>query len=253
MVKQKNILITGVSGGIGKAILRSLSENARCIITSSRRDPGEFWAGETWPTNASHISKDLTKEEEVKSVFRFAKEKCNGLDVVINCVGGSLHSHPIESFPANEFDEIIAVNLRSAFLVTKHAISLLKENGGNIVHFVSSSAKKISHHKAPYGCAKSALARLIQYAASEIASYGIMINGISPTYVFTGRHIADIEKKISKHGKSREEVIAGIMESQLIKKPMYPNDLISVVRLLSTTRVITGQIYNVAMGEILSY
>ena len=71
------------------------------------------------------------------------------------------------------------VNLRTAFLITQESIKILKknENGGNLVHIVSSSAKVQSTNKAPYGIAKAAQARLIQYAAGEAAKYNIRING----------------------------------------------------------------------------
>ncbi|MHA1132049.1 MAG: SDR family NAD(P)-dependent oxidoreductase, partial [Candidatus Helarchaeota archaeon] len=160
-----------------------------------------------------------------------------------------------EDFPVDAFDKIIALNLRTPFLLTKHAIKLMKtnQNGGNIVHFVSSSAKNISYHKAPYGTAKAGLAHFIHYAASEGGPFNIKVNGISPTYVFTSRHEREIATKIKKTGLSRDEIISQIFSRQLLKKAMVSQDLIEVTELLATTDVITGQIYNCSLGEILSY
>ena len=127
------------------------------------------------------------------------------------------------------------------------------KTGGNIVHFVSSSAKNIAPGKAPYGIAKAGLAHLLQYAASECGDYNIKVNGISPTYVFTPRHEREIEKKIRDTGKSRDAIVNEIISRQLIKKLLYPKDLTEVTELLATTDCITGQIYNCCLGEILSY
>ena len=97
------------------------------------------------------------------------------------------------------------------------------------------------------------MAHLIHYAAFEAAEYNIKINGISPTYVFTSRHEKEINEKVKKTGKKREEIIRGKLSRQLLKREMQPEDLIDVVELLATTNSITGQVYNCSMGEILNY
>jgi len=167
-----------------------------------------------------------------------------------------MFGHKIEDFPADEFDKVVATNLRSAFLFTKHAIKAMKRNGaggGNIVHVVSISAKKIAINKGPYGMAKAAVAKLIHYAAHEAAEHDILVNGISPGYVFTPRHEQEIDEKAKRTGKPRERIADGLISGQLIKHHLVPADLLDAVRLLSTTRVMTGQILNVDFGEVLSY
>ncbi|MHA1358996.1 MAG: SDR family NAD(P)-dependent oxidoreductase, partial [Candidatus Helarchaeota archaeon] len=218
-------------------------------------DLSEFLNLKPKPSNLDHIPLDLTIEANCQKLFRYITDEYGRLDILINCIGGSLFSYPIEDFPVDAFDKIIALNLRTPFLLTKHAIKLMKtnQNGGNIVHFVSSSAKNISYHKAPYGTAKAGLAHFIHYAASEGGPFNIKVNGISPTYVFTSRHEREIATKIKKTGLSRDEIISQIFSRQLLKKAMVSQDLIEVTELLATTDVITGQIYNCSLGEILSY
>ncbi len=255
MLSEKVLLITGVSGGIGYAIMEDLVIKIKNLITSSRKKLTDFLKLDPVPRNLEHIPLDLTIEKNVQDLFQQIKKKYGRLDIMINCVGGSLYSHPIEDFPVDEYDKVMEVNLKSAFLLTKFGIRMMKNNeeGGNIVHFVSSSAKNISKNKAPYGVAKAGLAHLIHYAAFEAAKYDIKINGISPTYVFTPRHEREINEKIQKTGVKRDEIIKSKLSRQLLKKELYPNDLLDVVKLLITTESITGQIYNCAMGEILSY
>ncbi|MHA1298546.1 MAG: SDR family oxidoreductase [Candidatus Helarchaeota archaeon] len=255
MHPNKIVLITGVSGGIGYPIMEYFVDKVKYLITSSRKKLSQFSKFKQIPKNLQHIPLDLVMEENVIELFDIIKKRYGRLDLIINCVGGSLFNHPIEHFPIIEFDIIMAVNLKSAFLLTKYGIRLMKENdgGGNIIHFVSSSAKNISQGKAPYGIAKAGLAHLIHYAAYEAAKYNIKINGISPTYVFTPRHDREIDAKVQKTGKTRGEIVNDKISKQLIKRPMYPNDLLDVVKLLSSTQSITGQIYNVSMGEVLNY
>lgn len=256
------------------------SSNKYVIISASRTESGtesgtnqdERNDNESRNVEYVHYRLDLTKEDSVIKLFGEIKNKYGRLDVLINTIGGSLYSMKLIDFPLDKFNEVLTLNLTTAFLLTREAIKLmssqnksnktdgtgdnayLSENkGGNIIHFVSSSAKKFSHNKAPYGISKAGLARLIQYAAFEASESGIFVNGISPTYIFTPRHENDIKKKMAKNNISREKVIAKITESQLIKKPMYPDDLIPLVELLSNTKSITGQIINCTLGEVINY
>lgn len=252
-LSEKVVLITGVGGGIGNTFLHHLKGKCKSIISSSRSSLEEVVGDRKSGEHHKHFSLDLTSEQNVKKLFENIHKKHGNLDVIINTIGGSLYSHRLENFPLEEFKEVLDVNLTSAFLLTKAAIPLMKERGGNIVHVVSSSAKRISEHKAPYGIAKVGLTRMIQYVASECGKYDIKINGISPTYVFTPRHEREIEKKAKTSHMTRKEIQEQMIESQLLKKSLYPKDLLPLLELLISTDVITGQIYNCTLGEVLSY
>ncbi len=252
----KVAIVTAVSGGIGQAIFRDVAAAARGVVSSNRSGKEAFWKDRDWPRNATHVPGDLTREADVEQLFKQALALHGRVDVAINCVGGSMFGHKIEDFPVDEFDQVLAANLRSAFLFTKHAIRAMKGNGaggGNIVHVVSISAKKITINKAPYGIAKAGLAKLIHYAAHEAAEYDVLVNGISPGYVFTHRHEQEIDDKAARTGKPRERIADGLVSGQLVKRHLVPADLLGAVRLLSTTRVMTGQIINVDYGEVLAY
>ncbi len=255
---KKNVLLAGVGGGIGKEILKQFTRMVNNLISVSRTESKEDIWDEKWgemPKNYSHYSYDLTSEENVVDLCKEVKDTYGHIDVLINTVGGSLYSHKIEEFPLEQFKRVIDVNLTSAFLLTKHGIRLMKENkeGGHIIHFVSSSAKKISHNKAPYGSAKAGLAHFIHYASVEAAPYQIKVNGITPTYVFTERHIDGIKKKAEKRNVPLEKLEDEMVSSQVLPSKLFPVDLVPVVELLSSSNVITGQIYNVTLGEVLDY
>ncbi len=256
MLTDKIVLITGVGGGVGNAIVKHLVPLSKHLISSSRSDLSTVLRSKAIPSNYTHIPKDLTKESNVKTLFQNIKKEFGRLDVLINTIGGSLYAHPIEEFPLKEFMEIINLNLTTSFLLTKYAVQVMKENnpkGGNITHFISSSARKISKHKAPYGVAKSGLAKLVNYVASEVGKYDIRINGISPGYIFTPRHMEDIYNEMKKTGKSEEVLTQSKMRLQQIDRKLFSEDLLPLVDLLSTTKVITGQNYNCTLGEVLDY
>jgi len=256
MLSDKIVLVTGVGGGIGNAIIRHLIPLSNHLISSSRSDVSSLFENETILSNYTHVPMDLTKEDNVVKIFDYIKEEFGRLDVFINTIGGSLYAHTIEDYPLEEFLEVIQLNLTSAFLMTKHSVRLMKENnpeGGNIIHFISSSSRKISKQKAPYGIAKAGLAKLVNYAASEAGKYDIRVNGISPGYVFTKRHVEDIENKMKKTGKSEEVIVQSKMKIQQIDRRLFSEDLLPLVELLSTTKVITGQNYNCTIGEVLDY
>jgi gluconate 5-dehydrogenase len=254
-LNEKIVLVTGIGGGIGEAILIDLAPKVKAIITSSRTQKEKLSISQKL-SNWEHLDYDLTKKENVESLFRHIKMKYGKLDAIINTIGGSLYSHSIETFPLDQFQEVLNVNLTSAFLLTQFAIKTLRENDsqvGHIVHFVSSSTKKFSYHKAPYGIAKAGLARLIQFAAAENGQFNIKVNGISPTYVFTPRHEAELELKAKKQGISKKELVDKILRDQLLSKPLYPQDLVPLVEYLITTDIVTGQIYDATLGEVTDF
>ncbi|MFO8020222.1 MAG: SDR family oxidoreductase [Promethearchaeia archaeon] len=252
-LSEKIVLITGVGGGIGNTFLHYLINKAKVMVSASRTSEKEVLHGLKKPESYTHYSLDLSEEKNVKALIQDIYMEHGKLDLFINTIGGSLFSHRLEKFPISEFEQVLKINLISAFLLTKEVISLMKSNGGNIVHIVSSSAKNIASPKAPYGIAKAALAKLIQEAAVELAEYDIKINGISPTYVFTPRHEEEIQKRVQTNETTEKDLIRNIQDSQLLKKSMYPQDLIPTLELLINTKVITGQIYNCTLGEVLSY
>jgi NAD(P)-dependent dehydrogenase (short-subunit alcohol dehydrogenase family) len=252
-LSDKVILLAGVGGGIGNTFLHHLIDKAKYVFSASRSSEKEVLHGLEKFHSYTHYNLDLSNENKIQYLIKEIKKEVDSLDIFINTIGGSLYSHRLEEFPLSEFQEILNVNLVSAFLLTKAVIPLMKSKGGNILHIVSSSAKNLATPKAPYGIAKAGLAKFIQEAAAELAEYDIKINGISPTYVFTPRHEKEIKEKAQSTEKSKEEIIKHIRQSQLIKKSMYPQDLIPLLELLINTKVITGQIYNSTLGEVISY
>ncbi len=250
-LSEKVVLLTGSSGGLGKPILEHLKGNVKILIGSGRKNLLDFTKIKE-DEKFNYMPMDLTSEENIKFLFSYIFEEYGRLDVLINTIGGSLFSHPIEEFPINEYDRVIDINLKTAFMLTKESIKYIKRNGdsgGHILHFVSSSSKSISPGKAPYGIAKMGLESLIRYSAYEASKYNIKVNGISPTYVFTERHEREINLESRKTDVPQEQIEKKMMNGQLLKKKLYPEDLFPLIDLLIQTEVITGQIYDCTLGK----
>lgn len=250
-LSEKVVLLTGASGGIGKPIFEHLNRNVEILIGSGRKNLQDFTRIKE-DEKFNYMPMDLNSEDNIKFLFSYIIDEYGRLDTMINTIGGSLFSHPIEEFTIEEYDKVIDTNLKTAFMLTKESIKYMKRNGdsgGNILHFVSSSSKDVSHNKAPYGIAKAGLEALIRYSAYEAAKYNVKINGISPTYVFTERHEREIQLEARRTNKTLEEIEEKMMDGQLLKKKLYPKDLFPLVDLLINTEVITGKIYDCTLGK----
>ncbi|NPV50233.1 MAG: SDR family oxidoreductase [Candidatus Methanofastidiosum sp.] len=250
-LSEKIVLLTGASGGIGKPLLEHLNRNVKILIGSGRKNLQDFTRIKE-DDKFNYMPMDLNSEDNIKFLFSYINDEYGRIDVIINAIGGSLYSHPIEEFPMEEYAKVIDTNLKTAFMLTKESIKYMKRNkesGGNILHFVSSSSKDISHNKAPYGIAKAGLEALIRYSAYEAAKYNIKVNGLSPTYVFTERHEKEIEIQSRRTDTPIEKIEEKMMEGQLLKRKLYPKDLFPLVDLLVNTEVITGKIYECTLGK----
>ena len=238
-LSEKIVLLTGASGGIGKSLLEHLNGNVKVLVGSGRKNLQDFTRIKE-SEKFDYIPMDLISEDNIKFLLNYIVEEYGRLDILINTIGGSLFSHPID------------INLKIAFMLTKESIKFMKRNihsGGNILHFVSSSSKDVADNKAPYGIAKAGLEALIKYSAYEAAKYNIKVNGISPTYVFTERHEKEIEVQSRRTDKSISEIEETIMKGQLLKRKLYPEDIFPLVNLLIQTEVITGKVYDCTLGK----
>ncbi|GAB4315440.1 MAG: hypothetical protein Kow0069_17310 [Promethearchaeota archaeon] len=268
MLSEKVLVVTGASGGIGSCLVGAFHGEVAGMVAASRRPlpPTPGLEAASASGEFLHVRGDLAEEDGVVALFDAARERFGRVDALLNCVGGSLYSHPLAEFPVEEFDEVVRVNLRSAFLLTKHFLREFSAagrgpgrergggngRGGNLVHLVSAAARHPSRGKGPYAVAKAGVARLVQQAAVEGAPLGVRVNGVSPCYVFTPRHERELAQKAASRGVPVEELVEEVLETQLLRKRMEPGHLVPAVRLLLETEVMTGQVVNVAMGQVLN-
>jgi 3-hydroxybutyrate dehydrogenase len=211
MLKGKSALVTGSTSGIGLGIARALAAQGANITINGFGDKAaiekERAAIESeFKVKSVYSAADMTKPVEIAEMVRTSENAFGTLDVLVNNAGVQFVS-PIEDFPIEKWDQIIAINLSAAFHTIRAAIPGMKSRKwGRVINTASAHSLVASPFKVAYVSAKHGLAGLTKTVALEVATFGITCNCISPGYVWTPL----VEKQIPDTAKAR-----GITEEQV--------------------------------------
>ncbi|MBN8579307.1 MAG: SDR family oxidoreductase [Anaerolineae bacterium] len=175
----KTILITGAGGGIGRACIHHFSEHGWRVIGVDRND-----FGDDFPTNGRFIKADISRPDSVENIFQQAKDFHPTLDALVNNAAVQV-AKPLVETTVDEWDAVMASNLRSVFLFVKLAHPLMKAAGGAIVNVSSVHAVQTSTNIAAYAASKGGLLALTRALAIEFAPDNIRVNAILPGAVDT--------------------------------------------------------------------
>ncbi|MGQ9370729.1 3-hydroxybutyrate dehydrogenase [Azospirillum sp. ST 5-10] len=208
MLKGKVAIVTGSTSGIGLGIARALAGEGADIVLNGFGDPREIAALRDWIERAHgvrvvHDAADVSKGTAVRDLVATAVETLGRVDILVNNAGIQFTA-PVEAFPAERWDAILAVNLSAAFHGIAAALPWMRERGwGRIVNVASAHGLVGSTHKAAYVAAKHGLVGLTKVVGLETAGTGVTANAICPGWVRTPlveKQIADIaaERAISR-------------------------------------------------------
>jgi 3-hydroxybutyrate dehydrogenase len=207
----KRALVTGSTSGIGLAIARALKAEGAELVLSGFGEAGTIAALCT-ELQAIHIGGDLSRREAVEALMAGT----GPVDVLVNNAGMQ-HVAPIEEFPVEKWDQIIALNLTAAFDASRLAVPHMKAAGwGRIINIASAHSLTASPFKSAYVAAKHGLAGLTKTLALELATHNITANCISPGYVWTPLVENQIPDTMKARGMSRNEVIDQVL---LVRQP----------------------------------
>lgn len=207
----KRALITGSTSGIGLAIARSLAAEGAQVVLSGFGEEAAI-AALCAEMGATHVSADLSRRDGVEALMAGA----GPVDILVNNAGIQ-HVAPIEQFPVDKWDQIIALNLTAAFDTARLAVPHMKAAGwGRIINVASAHSLTASPFKAAYVAAKHGLAGLTKTLALELATHRITANCISPGYVWTPLVENQIPDTMAARGMTREEVIEQVL---LVRQP----------------------------------
>lgn len=212
MLTGKTAIITGSNSGIGLGTARELARAGADVVLNSFTD-GEAdhklaadLAAE-FGVKARYIQADMSKGEDCRALV----EKAGGCDILVNNAGIQ-HVAPIDEFPVEKWNAIIAINLTSAFHTTAVALPGMKKKGwGRIVNIASAHGLTASPFKSAYVAAKHGVVGLTKTVALEVAGKGITANAICPGYVLTPLVEAQIPDQMKAHNMDRETVIREVM------------------------------------------
>lgn len=217
----KRALITGSTSGIGLAVARALHAEGAQVVLSGFGDEATI-AQLRQELSASHVAADLSRRDGVESLMAGAGQ----IDILVNNAGMQ-HVAPVEDFPVDKWDTILALNLTAAFDAARLAIPHMKRRGwGRIVNTASAHSLVASPFKSAYVAAKHGLVGLTKTLALELAQHGVTANCISPGYVWTPLIENQIPDTMKARGLSREAVINDVLlASQPTKSFVQPGDI----------------------------
>ncbi|WP_400766594.1 3-hydroxybutyrate dehydrogenase [Methylosinus sporium] len=213
---KRNAVVTGSTSGIGLAVVRALAKEGVNVVLNGFGDAAEIEkeraAIETeFGVTAIYDGADMTKPEEIAAMIQNAEAKLGSVDILVNNAGIQFVS-PIEDFPIEKWNQIIAIDLSSAFHTIRAATpGMKKRRWGRIINTASAHSLVASPFKAAYVAAKHGIAGLNKVVALELATYGVTANCISPGYVWTPLVEKQIPDTMKARNLTREQVINDVL------------------------------------------
>ncbi|SEO58520.1 3-hydroxybutyrate dehydrogenase [Methylobacterium sp. ap11] len=215
-LQSKTALVTGSTSGIGLAIAKALAGAGANVVLNGFGKPEAIEAARSgieseFGVKAHYSGADMTKPEEIAAMVAEAERTFGAVDILVNNAGIQFVS-AIEEFPLEKWDQIIAINLSSAFHTMRAAIPGMKKKGwGRIINTASAHSLVASPYKSAYVAAKHGIAGLTKTAALELATHKITVNCISPGYVWTPLVEAQIPDTMKARGLTKEQVIDEVL------------------------------------------
>jgi 3-hydroxybutyrate dehydrogenase len=218
LLNGKVALVTGSTSGIGLAIARALAAEGAKLMINGFGDPQEI-ARECEALGALHDGADMSKPDQIEAMMKRCADEFGPVDILVNNAGIQ-HVSPVEDFPPEKWDAIIAINLSSAFHTTRLAVPAMKQKRwGRIINTASAHSLVASPFKSAYVAAKHGIAGLTKTVALETATTGVTVNCISPGYVWTPLVERQIPDTMKARGMTREQVMNDVLlASQPTKK-----------------------------------
>ena len=208
----KTAIITGSNSGIGLGVAEELARAGADVVLNSFTDRPEDHAlaariAAEFGVKARYIAADMSKGEECRALI----EKAGGCDILVNNAGIQFVS-PVEDFPIEKWNQIIAVNLSSAFHTIAAALPGMRAKGwGRIIDIASAHGLTASPYKSAYVASKHAIVGLTKTVALETAGQGITCNAVCPGYVLTPLVEAQIPEQMKVHKMDRETVLREVI------------------------------------------
>ena len=211
-LKGKTAIVTGSNSGIGLGIVREFAKSGADVILNSFSNTDDdhqvaAQVGEEFGVSARYIQADMSNPEDCRALV----EKAGACNIIVNNAGIQ-HVAPVDEFPIDKWNAIIAINLSSAFHTTAAALPMMRKAGwGRVVNIASAHGLTASPYKSAYIAAKHGVVGLTKTVALETAEEPITANAICPGYVLTPLVEAQIPDQMKAHNMERDEVIKNVM------------------------------------------
>jgi NAD(P)-dependent dehydrogenase (short-subunit alcohol dehydrogenase family) len=254
-LQNRIVLITGSGRGIGRAIAQLFAKEGAAVFLTARTENELSTVTKEISSSggrAAYITADLSQETDCARIVAGAREKFGRVDILVNNAGHYGPVVPVEDYPLAEFDKVIAVHLRAAFLLSKLVLpEMYARNSGVILNISSLSAKAAYAWGSAYAAAKAGMLGLTRVTAAEAARKGVRVNAICPGPVTETRMSkelgADLAKKL---GVSAEDQLAGFLNGILQGRGQTADEIARAALFLCSDQssAMTGQSINVDGG-----
>jgi 3-hydroxybutyrate dehydrogenase len=242
MLKSLAAIVTGSTSGIGLGIAKAFAAAGADVMLNGFGDAAEIEAirlslERQHDVRARYDGADMTKPEEIRRLVAAAEREFGKVDILVNNAGIQ-HVAPIEAFPEDRWDTIIAINLSAAFHATKAAFGGMKTRRfGRIINIASAHALVASPFKSAYVAAKHGIAGFTKAVALEGAEFGVTCNAICPGYVKTPLVERQIPDTARSRGVSEAEVVQNvILEAQPTKKFVAVEEVAALAAFLASAQ-----------------
>ena len=256
MLKGKSVIVTGSTSGIGLGIARAFAAQGCNVMLNGFGDGAQIEklraaiAAEHKVT-VLYSSADMAKALEVSAMVDQVARRFGSVDVLVNNAGIQ-HVAPVEEFPVEKWDQILAINLSSAFHAIRAALPGMRtRNWGRIINIASAHGLVASPFKSAYVAAKHGLVGLTKTVALETAGKGITCNAVCPGFVLTPLVETQINDRAKEHGISREDTINNvILDRQPSKEFVKVEEIAALAVFLAgdAAASITGAAYSIDGG-----
>jgi 3-hydroxybutyrate dehydrogenase len=239
-LSSKAAVVTGSTSGIGLAIARALAREGAGVVLNGFGSADEIEAARAgieaeFGVRALYSPADMSKPDEIVGMVRQAEEAFGAVDILVNNAGIQ-HVAPVEEFPPEKWDAILAINLSSAFHATRAAVPGMKaRRWGRIINTASAHSLVASPFKSAYVAAKHGIAGFTKTIALEVAAHGITVNCISPGYVWTPLVERQIPDTMKARGLTKEQVINDVLLQAQPTKEFVTVEQVAALALFLTT------------------
>jgi NAD(P)-dependent dehydrogenase (short-subunit alcohol dehydrogenase family) len=251
----KVAVITGGGRGIGRAIaLKFAAEGAAVVAAARTKSEIEGVAREIRNSGgrAAAVPADVADEKQCEDLIHEAKSQFGKVDLLVNNAGEYGPVKPVEEITPVEWDRVIAVHLRGAYLLTRLVLPEMYARGSGVILNISSlSAKSAFGWGSPYAAAKAGMLGLTRVAAAEAARKGVRVNAICPGPVTETKMSKDLGQTLADRlGVSKEEQLSGFLNTILQGRGQTANEIANAALFLCSDQAsaITGQALNVDGG-----
>jgi 3-hydroxybutyrate dehydrogenase len=255
-LKGKNAIVTGSTSGIGLAIAHSLAAEGCNIMVNGMGDKATIDGivaelAKKYGVRTSYSPADMSKPPEIAQMVKDTVSGFGSVDILVNNAGIQFTA-PVEEFPDDKWNAIIAINLSAAFHATKASIpGMRKQNFGRIINIASAHGLVASPFKVAYVAAKHGICGLTKVVALETADADITCNAICPGWVHTPLVQKQIEDKAKEKGISVEQATANLLgEKQPKKKFIKPENIGAMIVFLCGPNgdAMTGEMLSIDAG-----